>query len=205
MPGDRQAHWESVYSSKSVDEVSWHQAVPAPSLELAEAAGVGESTAVIDVGGGTARFVDCLLDLGLRDLTVLDLSSQALATAKARLGARASEVRWITADITRWAPDRQYDLWHDRAVFHFLTEAEDRAAYVACLTRALAPGGHAIIATFAPDGPDRCSGLPVVRYSPESLAQTLGTDFRLIIAQPHRHATPSGASQSFQFSLFRKV
>lgn len=203
-PERRQAHWEAVYTTKAEQEVSWFQASPAPSLHAIARTGAKPSSAVIDIGGGASRLVDHLLGQGFVDVSVLDLSAAALDAAKARLGERAASVDWIAADVTDWEPPKAYDVWHDRAAFHFLTDANDRAAYVACLTRALKTGGHAIIATFALDGPERCSGLPVVRYDAASLAQTLGPAFRLIDTHRHEHATPWDFRQNFQFSLFRR-
>lgn len=205
MSDNQKSHWEGVYAEKADADVSWHQNVPSVSLELADTAGIDASSAVIDVGGGTSRFVDCLLGRGVEDVTVLDVSEPALAAAQARLGARKADVRWAVADVTAWSPDRHYDLWHDRAVFHFMTDLADREAYVDRLSTALHPGSHAIIATFALDGPERCSGLPVVRYSPKSLAVTLGPRFELITDQRHLHVTPWGTQQSFQFSLFCRM
>lgn len=199
----RQHHWQSVYQSKAEHDVSWFQDTPTPSLELMDEIGVTPAASVIDIGGGASRLVDGLIERGYHDVTVLDLSDAALAAARARLGGRAGRARWIVADITQWEPDATYDVWHDRAAFHFLTEDADRAAYIARLRRGLKIGGHAIIATFALDGPDRCSGLPVVRYSPDSLRQILGSDFTLITSKSNLHATPWGSTQSFQFSAFR--
>lgn len=204
MNDDPKSHWEEVYAEKSDVEVSWHQNIPTVSLDLADAAGIDASSVVIDVGGGTSRFVDCLLDRGVEDVTVLDVSEPALAAARARLGARGGDVRWIVADVTVWPPDRRFDLWHDRAVFHFMTDPADRDAYVERLNKTLRPNGQAIISTFALDGPERCSGLPVARYSPETLAETLGPRFDLVTDRRHRHVTPWGTEQSFQFSLFRR-
>ena len=147
---------------------------------------------------------DNLIEQGFEDVTVLDLSEAALEAAKARLGGRAAQVQWIVADATVWEPLKAYDIWHDRAAFHFLTEDRDRAAYIARLERALKVGGYAIIATFALDGPERCSGLPVVRYDPASLGQTLGRAFQLVDTRRQIHATPWGSEQSFQFSVFRR-
>jgi len=200
----RQAHWEDVYTKKGENEVSWFQESPAPSLELIAQIGATPASAVIDIGGGTSRLVDHLVDQGFEDITVLDLSEAALATAKARLGGRGAKVHWIAADATVWEPLKAYDVWHDRAAFHFLTEESDRAAYVARLERAVRIGGHAIIATFALDGPERCSGLPVVRYDPGTLGETLGGKFQLLSTRRHAHATPWGSDQSFQFSVFRR-
>lgn len=199
---DRLTHWQNVYATKSEKEVSWFQEDPAASLDLIAATGISAEAAIIDVGGGASRLVDSLLDQGFRRQTILDLSENALAEAKKRLGRRAEGIEWIAADVTSWEPSATYDLWHDRAAFHFLTEPADRDAYVVRLTKALRPGGHAIIATFAPDGPERCSGLPIVRYGPDSLAQTLGHGFQLVESRRHDHVTPGGNTQRFQFSRF---
>jgi 2-polyprenyl-3-methyl-5-hydroxy-6-metoxy-1,4-benzoquinol methylase len=200
----RQAHWEKVYTSKDETDVSWFQENPALSLELIEQAQGGRDARIIDIGGGASRLADGLLDRGFRHLTVLDISAAALDLAALRLGRRASKVQWITADVTQWQPSRRFDVWHDRAVFHFLVDPADRAAYVARLKSALVPGGHAIIATFATDGPDTCSGLPVQRYDAASLATELGAEFRLVESRPHDHVTPWNSSQRFQFSVFQK-
>ena len=200
----RQNHWENVYTSKGENQVSWFQETPALSLELIALAGAVPSSGIIDIGGGASRLVDCLVSQGYEDVTVLDLSPAALASARSRMGNRAERVTWIAADVTTWEPSRSYDVWHDRAAFHFLTLAKDQAAYVARLRRALRPGGHAIIGTFAPDGPERCSGLLVSRYDAASLAVTLGSGFELIDARRHEHVTPWGAAQKFQFSTFRR-
>jgi trans-aconitate methyltransferase len=198
------SHWNAAYSRKDESELSWHQSDPSVSLELMKMAGLTAVTSVIDVGAGTSRLVDALLSKGLTDLTVLDVSDAALDATRSRLGSNAHLVTWITGDITRWRPTRTFDVWHDRAVFHFLVYPEDRAAYIANLSGALAAGGHAVIATFAPDGPLKCSGLPVARYSPELLAQTLGDRFVLVGKRVQRHTTPWGQPQSFQYSLFRR-
>lgn len=202
MDMDTRQHWEDVYSERREDQVSWFQERPEQSLELINAS-VPRSSSLIDVGGGTSRLVDRLLDAGYEDITVLDIAESALAQAKRRLGAASAKVSWTLADITRWMPERRYDLWHDRAVFHFLTEPGERAAYVRAMQAALKRDGISIIGTFAPDGPERCSGLPVVRYSPESLAAELGRAFTLLDWRLKAHATPSGAVQHFQFSRFR--
>ena len=201
---DRQAHWDNVYRTKREDEVSWFQASPTVSLDLIHASGIGRNAAIIDIGGGASRLVDALLDEGFTDVTVLDLSEESLATTKARLGVRASSVTWIVADVTTWQPPRTYDLWHDRAALHFLTAPEDRAAYAERVLRAVRPAGHVIIGTFAPDGPERCSGLPVVRHDAESIGKVLGPSFELIESRRHDHQTPMGGSQKFQFSRFRR-
>lgn len=201
---DASRHWENVYATKGEDQVSWFQETPAPSLELIELVGAVGSSGIIDIGGGASRLADWLVAKGYEDVTVLDLSAAALASARSRMGDRADRVTWIAADVTAWEPSRTYDVWHDRAAFHFLTEPNDKIAYVARLRRALRPGGHAIIGTFAPDGPERCSGLVVSRYDADSLATTLGQGFELIDARRHEHTTPWGATQKFQFSTFRR-
>ncbi len=202
-PSERQAHWESVYATKGETEVSWFQETPVPTLELLALIGATRRSAVIDVGGGASRLVDSLVSRGYEDITVLDLSQAALAVAKARLAAKSARVQWIAADITRWEPSRTYDVWHDRAALHVLTNSADQAAYLDRLRRALRGGGHAIIGTFALDGPQMCSGLPVARYDAGSLGALLGPDFVLIDARSHDHVTPRGATQRFQFSTFR--
>ncbi len=202
----RQEHWDKVYASKGEKELTWFQENPAPSLDLIAKTGATAASSVIDVGGGASRLVDALIAKGFRAVAVLDLSEAALVAAKARLGGRADQVEWIVADVTAWEPQAAaYDVWHDRAAFHFLTEERDRAAYVARLSRAVKPGGHAIIATFAPDGPERCSGLPVARYDAQSLARAMGDAFQLVETLRDVHRTPRGSEQSFQFSLFRRV
>jgi len=200
----RRDHWENVYAGTGENQVSWFQERPKLSLALIRLVGAVRSSGIIDIGGGASRLVDCLVSLGYEDVTVLDLSAAALAAARSRIGDRADRVTWIAADLTAWEPSRTYDVWHDRAAFHFLTLPSDQAAYVARLGRALRPGGHAIIGTFAPDGPERCSGLLVSRYDANSLAATLGRGFELIDTRRHAHVTPWGATQKFQFSTFRR-
>ncbi len=202
---DRQAHWQQVYETKAADAVSWYQPVPQPSADLLKLAGAAPETGIVDIGGGASTLVDWLLDEGFRDLTVLDLSDAALAAARSRLGAAASRVAWIAADVTKWRPARLYDIWHDRAAFHFLTDPGDRAAYVDRLRKALRAGGHAIIGTFAPDGPQKCSGLNVERYDAEKLSAALGGGFRLVDSCRHDHVTPWGAVQHFHFGTFMKL
>ncbi len=201
----RQSHWDQVYRSKGEGGVSWFEASPALSLVLIHATTISTKSAIIDIGGGAARLVDALLDERFEDVTVLDLAPAALTNAKARLGARAAKVHWLDADVTTWDPLRAYDLWHDRAVFHFLTDVDDRAAYARCAAKALRAGGHLIIGTFAPDGPERCSSLPVMRHDAESIGASLGDAFRLVESRPHEHRTPAGAIQRFQFSRYVKT
>lgn len=200
-----QAHWDDAYASKGEAGVSWFEDAPTLSLALIRQAGASSTSSVIDIGGGASRLVDALLREKVGKVTVLDLSPAALDAAKARLGAAASDVDWIVADVTRWKPERRYDIWHDRAAFHFLTEADARQAYVECLHAALRPDGHAIIATFALDGPERCSGLPVMRYDPAGLAGVLGASFQLVDQRRHVHTTPWGSAQAFQFALLKRA
>jgi SAM-dependent methyltransferase len=202
---DRPKHWESIYRSRGERERSWFEEVPAVSLELMQAAGLSPGTCVVDVGGGESRLVDELLARGLHCLAVLDVSHEALVHTRARLGETAQTVRWIEADVTGAWSLEPMDIWHDRAVFHFLVAADDRRRYVSRLRETLKLHGSAIIATFAPDGPERCSGLPVVRYSPAMLADQLGDGFRLDESRLHQHATPAGPIQSFQYSRFQRV
>lgn len=199
---DRHAHWQNVYTSKGEKEVSWFQDSPTISLELIAATGAGPESAIVDIGGGASRLVDALLARGYQAITVLDLSETALRTAKDRIGQGAQAARWIAADVTVWEPTEQYDVWHDRAAFHFLTDPRDREAYKERLMKALRPGGQAIIGTFSLQGPEKCSGLPVVRYDARSLGDFLGPAFRLMETRDHEHRTPWGASQHFQFSRF---
>jgi trans-aconitate methyltransferase len=200
----RLSHWQNVYSEKAENQVSWFQETPAISLELIEAVHPKFDSAIIDIGGGASRLVDVLVRAGYRDLTVLDVSDNAIAMAKVRMGEPIAMVKWIVADVTQWDPAGRYDLWHDRAAFHFLTEDLDRTAYVERLTSALRPGAHAIIGTFAMDGPERCSGLPVVRYDAALLSATLGDAFAFVETRRHDHRTPMGGVQRFQFSIFRR-
>lgn len=202
---DRQSHWQKVYLDKSEQEVSWTQVSPEPSLGLIERFAPSRQASIVDIGGGASRLVDALCERGYRAVTVLDLSEAALASARQRLGPPGAHVRWVVADVTIWeGPQGAFDLWHDRAAFHFLIEERDRRAYLRRLVGSVKAGGHAIIATFAPDGPEKCSGLPVQRYDPASLSAVIGDAFELIDHQPHRHVTPWGAVQSFQFSVLRK-
>jgi 2-polyprenyl-3-methyl-5-hydroxy-6-metoxy-1,4-benzoquinol methylase len=201
---DRQAHWENVYATKSEQEVSWFQQSPTISLALIHATGASTNASIVDIGGGASRLADVLLDEGFEAITVLDLSEKALAISRARLGERGAKVQWLVADITNWQPSQIYDVWHDRAVFHFLTEPEHRAAYAGRVSRAVRPGGHVIIGTFALDGPERCSGLAVVRHDAESIGKILGPSFQLLESRGHDHLTPSGATQRFQFSRFQR-
>jgi len=205
MNSGRLAHWQTVYKEKGENQVSWFQETPTISLELIRAVDPKSDCAIVDIGGGASRLVDVLVGQGYQDLTVLDVSENAISIAKSRLGPRAAMVKWMVADVTQWEPTRRYDLWHDRAAFHFLTEAADRTAYIECLTRAPRPGGHVIIGTFATDGPERCSGLPVVRYDAALLSATLGDSLAFVETRRHDHRTPMGGIQRFQFSVFKRL
>lgn len=198
------AHWENVYQTKAVDEVSWYRPHLEISLSLIESATRDKNSAVIDVGGGEATLVDDLVARGYRDVTVLDISQAAIDVAKSRLGPAGEPVHWITGDITRVAMEpARYDVWHDRAVFHFLTKAEDRAAYVRQVARSVRVGGHVIVATFGVDGPEKCSGLDVVRYDAEQLHGEFGPKFHLLESVSELHETPWGAPQQFIYCFCR--
>ncbi len=198
-------HWEGVYSTKPTDSVSWFQAHAEQSLRLIKAAGVPPTARIIDVGGGASTLVDDLIANDYTALTVLDLSGTALGKLKSRLREKAGNVRWIEGDVTRVELSHHaYDVWHDRAVFHFLTDVKERHAYVAQVLHALKPGGHIIVATFAEDGPLQCSGLPVARYSPEALHAEFGAPFELVEHQREEHQTPSGTKQSFVYCYCRR-
>jgi trans-aconitate methyltransferase len=200
---DRAAHWNQVFATKATDQVSWFETVPAVSLRLLDAAGLTRDSRVIDIGGGDSHLIDQLLERGVRHVAVLDVSLAALDRARRRLGEMAAVPTWIEADVTGTWTLAPVDFWHDRAAFHFLTLPEEREAYLMRLLQTLKPGGTAIIATFAADGPERCSGMQVVRYSPESLARELGPRFELVDTARHAHTTPWGSAQSFQYSVFR--
>lgn len=201
---DRQTHWQTIYTTKSETQLSWYEDTPALSLTLLAKAGLTPAMSVIDIGGGASRLVDALVASGQAHVAVLDLSAAALETAKARLS-DVARVEWIVSDVTAWKPQRQYDLWHDRAAFHFLTAPADQQLYVGVLKDALKDGGKAVIGTFAPDGPEKCSGLAVARHDAESLQAVLGDAFRLVATRRHEHTTPWGSVQKFQFSTFEKT
>lgn len=201
----RQHHWDGVYTRKGTQELTWYQPHPAISLRLIHQSGVGKDAAIIDVGGGASTLVDDLLHEGYTDLTVLDVSPAGLAASRARLAEAAARVNWVQADITRVElPDQAFDLWHDRALFHFLTDPKDRAAYVSAMTCAVKTGGSVILAVFAESGPEQCSGLPVVRYRPQTLNTELGGAYVLVEHSTEEHHTPRGTIQPFLYCLFRK-
>ena len=202
---ESKTHWEDVYSRKRSDEVSWFQTHAEASLELISRTGVKKSDHIIDVGGGASTLVDDLLDRNFEHITVLDISEAALEVARSRLGKRANKVDWIADDITTVElPNQLYDVWHDRAVFHFLTRAEDRMRYIEAVNHSVKVGGHVIVATFGPDGPLKCSGLEVVRYSPDSLHNEFGNKYTLIESLAEVHKTPFGTEQKFNYCYCRK-
>ena len=202
---DRGSRWDEVYRSKGADTVSWYQARPVMSLALIEHAGVVKGAPVTDVGGGASSLVDHLLHEGYVDLAVMDLSDSALATSRERLAERASQVDWIAGDVLAFAPLKRYALWHDRAVFHFLVKADDRRRYLEALHRASQVGTQVVMATFAEDGPERCSGLPVARYRAAELHAAFGADYELVESTRETHRTPGGAEQHFTWVRMRRV
>lgn len=199
----RQAHWQHVYTSKAEGEVSWFQDIPAVSVDLIGTV-AGPGSAVVDIGGGASRLVDRLIADGYC-VTVVDIAEAGLATARTRIGKAAQEVDWVVADVTRWRPQRSFDVWHDRAAFHFLVDAAERQAYAEVMAAAVRIGGYAVVGTFAADGPQRCSGLPVCRYDASGLEAQFREHFQRVTDLRHDHVTPSGAVQPFQFCVFKKV
>jgi SAM-dependent methyltransferase len=204
---DTKEHWDEIYSDKAPTEVSWYEAEPELSLEFIQAAGISKEASIIDVGGGASVLADRLLSAGYANVAVLDISANALDYAKERLGTAAAKVEWFVGDVTEFAPPHAFDLWHDRAVFHFLTDPEERKKYVEVLHATVAPGGQVIIAAFAVGGPERCSGLDIVQYSSELLSGELnsgepGKGFELVGEQTTMHRTPAGKEQSFKYFRF---
>lgn len=203
MAPDQGRHWQALYETKGPTDVSWYQPVPKRSLELIRASGLSPEAALLDVGGGASRLVDHLLTGGFTDITVLDVAPAALEQSKVRLGSAGDQVQWIVADATTWRPPRRYDLWHDRAVLHFLVDVGLRDQYLNVLRGALAPGGYVVMATFGPQGPTRCSGLDVQRYSADELSTALGPAFRLVECDIDEHVTPDGHVQQFLYGLWQ--
>ena len=201
----RETHWQSVYGRRPADEVSWYQSHPDTSLSLIRSCQLEKNAALLDVGGGASVLVDHLLDQDYSDITVLDIAKEALDLSRRRLGAQADQVRWQVADVTEFLPDRSYDLWHDRAVLHFLTDPELRAAYRGALKQALLPGGHLVVGTFAIDGPKKCSGLEIVQYDAAKLLDLLGPEFVLREEQKEAHVTPAGAVQQFAWFALQRI
>ncbi|MGC2458451.1 MAG: class I SAM-dependent methyltransferase [Gallionellaceae bacterium] len=199
------AHWEKVYQTKPADRVSWFQEHAERSLQFIRNTGVAKDGHIMDVGGGASTLVDDLLRDDYRNLTVLDISAAALHAAQKRLGQDAAKVHWLEADVTQIAfPEASVDVWHDRAVFHFLTDPQDRQRYVRAVLRAVKPGGHVIVATFAEDGPLSCSGLDIMRYRPDTLHDEFGAAFDLVQSADETHHTPAGAEQKFIYCYCRR-
>ncbi|CAA7616866.1 class I SAM-dependent methyltransferase [Magnetospirillum sp. UT-4] len=203
---ERRSHWQEVWTSKAPEGVSWYQAEPAASLALIARAGLSRAAGIVDVGGGASLLVDRLLERGHSQVAVLDVSAAALDVAADRLGAMAEDVTWIESDVLEWRPvPGLFELWHDRAVLHFLTRPEERKAYRKVMMAALVPGGWAVLGTFAPDGPEKCSGLPVMRHDAGTLSDLLGPDFDLVAEMREEHVTPNGGVQHFTWCLFRRI
>lgn len=202
---DRTNHWDRIYAASPSTGLSWYEREPTTSMRLIDATDVGTSAVVIDLGAGTSVLVDHLVESGYTDVTVLDVSGRALDEVRQRLGAKSDAVTYLRRDVLSWEPDRHYDVWHDRAVFHFLTDPEDRDRYVEVATGAVRPGGWVVIATFADDGPTQCSGLPVARYSPERLAGVFSAQFSLVEEDREEHVTPAGVVQPFTWVLMRRT
>jgi trans-aconitate methyltransferase len=203
MTSDPQEHWQTVYKTKAPTEVAWYQPIPQRSLALIQRTGLPPDAAILDVGGGASTLVDHLLAAGFSDITVLDVAPAALAAAQARLGAAGAPVQMIAADVIAWQSSRRYELWHDRAVFHFLVDAALREQYLNVLRAALAPDGCVVMATFGPEGPTRCSGLEVRRYTAAELSAVLGPTFRLVTSGLEEHMTPGGNVQQFTYGLWQ--
>jgi SAM-dependent methyltransferase len=204
MPSSVEAHWRNVYAQREPDAVSWFEANPATSLAMIEEAELGRDAAILDVGGGASRLAAELLRDGYSDVTVADISVGALKRAKSELGEDADRVTWIEADVRQHDFGRLFDFWHDRALFHFMVDPDDRDDYVDTLRRTLRPGGHLVLSTFGPDGPTQCSGLPVSRYHAEELSSVLRPDFELLSSRLQDHETPSGARQQFVYVLLQR-
>jgi 2-polyprenyl-3-methyl-5-hydroxy-6-metoxy-1,4-benzoquinol methylase len=197
-------HWEHLYAAKGPAEVNWHHVHPQHSLSLIADTGIGTAASIIDIGGGASTLVDHLLQAGYCDITVLDIARTAIQRAQLRLGDRSQQVTWIEGDVTDCSPARKFDIWHDRAVFHFLTNELDRNSYLEALHHSLKPGGQAIIATFSDSGPSRCSGLDIMRYSPETLSQALGPQsLHLVETLTEEHRTTNGGLQQFVYCRFQ--
>ena len=203
MSVSRKQHWEHVYETKGPTELSWFQAVPSTSMALIQATGVPTEAPIIDVGAGVSSLVDELQNSGYSNITVLDIANAAIVVARARLGDAASAVKWVSADVLEWVPKGRYYIWHDRAVFHFLVDEASAKSYLNTMRAALVPGGYFILATFGPEGPERCSGLAVQRYSIDMLTGLLGRDFELQSHELEDHTTPTGNVQQFLYSCWK--
>lgn len=203
MSETRRMHWQRVYDEKMPAEVSWYQPVPDKSLQLIRGTGLARNEPVLDVGGGASTLVDHLHADGYTDITVMDISGRALELARARLGESADAINWIESDVTAFEPQRRYALWHDRAAFHFLTDAADRDRYIDVAERALKQGGYFVLATFGPEGPERCSGVEIRRYGIEQLQELFGGGFKLGGYELDQHVTPMGSAQQFLYSWWQ--
>jgi len=202
---ERKQHWETIFETRKPTDVSWYQEAPEPSLSIFRGFNLPKTAKIIDIGAGDSFFVDSLIKLGYRDITVLDISAKALERAKKRLREDAEKIEWIVSDVTEFQPGARYDFWHDRAAFHFLTVEEEIEKYVSTLKRAVAKDGYLVIGTFSENGPKKCSGLEISQYSESSLAACLGKDFQKLECRTIDHETPSGAVQNFLFCSFRRL
>ena len=202
---DRKKHWENIYATKKIDEVSWYQPIPTTSRALIEASNIAFNAKIIDVGGGDGSLVDCLLELGYTDITVLDISANAIERAKNRLGENAEKVKWIVADAAHFNPPEQYDLWHDRAAFHFLTQKSAIQNYQQAVEKGLKENGCLIIGTFSKEGPLKCSGIAIQQYSEETLTNCFSNHFNIIKTIYYKHPTPFNTMQNFVFCSFKKT
>ena len=202
---DRKKHWENIYQTKDLKEVSWYQPTPTTSLDFLKQFHIPTTAKIIDIGGGDSYFVDHLLDLGYTDITVLDISSASLERAKQRLGNRAAKVKWIVADAATFKPTEQYDFWHDRAAFHFLTQEQDITSYIDTIQKSIKPAGVLVIGTFSEEGPKKCSGIEIKQYSETTMTGLLNKSFEKVKCIPVGHQTPSGTFQNFIFCCFRKL
>lgn len=200
---EKKQHWEKIYNTKTADKLSWTQERPFPSIDWILEVAPERTSAVIDVGGGTSSLIDHLLDAGYLRPAVLDISKAALDQAMDHLGEKATLVDWIEGDVTAFTPSRRFSVWHDRAVFHFLTKRPDRELYIGSLKKSLTPGARVIIATFSPRGPDQCSGLSVMRFDEKSLSEELGHEFKLIRSEEFTHQTPWGTNQAFIYCMYQ--
>lgn len=201
---DRKEHWEKIYNTKDFEETSWYQEKPETSLNIIESLGLSRDASIIDVGGGNSHLVDHLLKLGYKSLSVLDISEKAIKKARERLGEKAEEVNWFISDITKAEFNQEFDVWHDRAAFHFLTNARDIETYITKLNSSLKPGGYFILGTFSENGPDKCSGIEIKKYSSEDMRKQFERDFEIVRLENLDHKTPWDATQNFTFGLFRK-
>ncbi|MDF2438445.1 MAG: bifunctional 3-demethylubiquinone-9 3-methyltransferase/2-octaprenyl-6-hydroxy phenol methylase [Bacteroidota bacterium] len=201
---DKKGHWENIYQTKQLNNVSWYQPIPETSLELIESSGISKDSHIIDIGGGDSYLVDALLERGYKNITVLDISETALDKAKIRLGNKASKVKWLVRDAGNFSPDEKYDLWHDRAAFHFLTNDSEIKNYFSAVYNSLNPGGTLIIGTFSESGPTKCSGIEVRQYSEQSISQLFKKGFRKIACTTIDHQTPFDTNQNFLFCSFLK-